>query len=182
MNFESNDRNNKNIPQKNGTVTIEGEYATLQYKRVLSHSLEDVWKAITEPEQLSNWFSTKATIDGRLDGKIEFITGPSGFHTTGKILVWDPPHVFEHEWHIAPHQHIPKGESESIIRWELIQKGDSTLLTVTHRRLSKSTALGFAPGMHAFLDRLESHLNKETLPNWMERYAEVKESYPSWQK
>lgn len=63
MNFESNDRNNKNVPQKNGTVTIEGEYATLQYKRVLPHSLEDVWKAITEPEQLSNWFSTKATID-----------------------------------------------------------------------------------------------------------------------
>jgi len=175
MNSESND-------QKNGTVTIEGEHAILQYKRILPHSLEDVWKTITEPEQLSKWFSTKATIDGRPGGKIEFITGPSGFHTTGKILVWDPPHVFEHEWHIAPHQHIPKGESESIIRWELTLKDDFTLLTVTHRRLSKSTALGFAPGMHAFLDRLEAHLNHDMLPDWMERYAAVQVFYPSWQR
>jgi uncharacterized protein YndB with AHSA1/START domain len=183
MNPKSNDANNKQQQQKSGTVTIEGGYATLRYERRLSHSPEVVWKAITDPRELAVWFNTKAAIDARPGGTIDFVSAPSGFHTTGRILVWDPPRIFEHEWHIASHPHIPGGEPESVIRWELVQDAaGSTLLTVTHRHLTKSTALGFAPGMHAFLERLAAHLDREALPGWMERYAAVQGSYPSWQR
>jgi uncharacterized protein YndB with AHSA1/START domain len=178
MNPKGNDANNNNNSQ-NGTVAIEGDYATLQYKRRLPHPSEVVWKAITDPKELAIWFNTKANIDSRPGGTIDFISAPAGFHTTGRILIWDPPHVFEHEWHIDPHPQLPDGEFESIIRWELIEDAGSTLLTVTQRRLTKGTALDFAPGMHAFLDRLAAHLDHKVLPNWMERYAAVKGSYPS---
>jgi hypothetical protein len=44
--------------------------------------------------------------------------------------------------------------------------GDSaTVLTVTFSRLTKPTALGFALGMHAFLDRLEAHLGGDPMPD-----------------
>ena len=169
-------------PESKGTVTIEGEYATLRYERLLSHPREVVWKAITDPKELAGWMNTKAVIDGRNGGTINFVNIVSGFHTTGRILAWDPQRVFEYEWHIAPNPSLPDGESEAVICWELKQDdGDSnnTLLTLTHSRLTKSTSLRFAPGWHAYLDRLEDSLNNEVPLDWMQRFAEVKELYPS---
>jgi uncharacterized protein YndB with AHSA1/START domain len=175
MNAKSSDVNNQK-----GTVTIEGGYATLRYERRLAHPREAVWKAITDPKELAAWFNTKAVIDGRNGGTIDFVSGPAGFHTTGRILVWDPPRVFEHEWHTAPHPQLPNGEPEAVIHWKLARYGDSnTLLTVTFSRLTKSTALEFAPGIHAFLDRLAAQLDHRVLPDWTERYAAVKGSYHS---
>lgn len=167
---------------QNGTVIIEGDYATLRFERRLPHPREAVWKAITDPKELAVWFNNKAIIDGRNGGTIDFVTGPAGFHTTGRILVWDPPRAFEHEWHTAPHPQLPNGEAKAVIRWDLARDGDSgTILTMTFSRLAKATALGFAPGMHAFLDRLAAQLGRKDLPDWTERYDAVKGSYPSWQ-
>ena len=166
-------------PEAKGTVNIEGDYATLRYERRLSHPREVIWKAITDPNELAGWFNTKAIINGRNGGTIDFVNTVSGFHTTGRILAWDPQRVFEHEWHIAPNPSLPGGEPEAVIRWELKRDGDSdnTLLTLTYSRLTKSTSLRFAPGTHAYLDRLEASLNNEALPDWMQRFAAVKELY-----
>src|SRR5919197_6716866 len=152
---------------QNGEVIIESEYATLRYERRLSYPREVVWKAITDPKELAAWFNNKAVIDARNGGTIDFVTGPAGFHTTGRILVWDPPRVFEHEWHTAPHPQLPNGEAEAVIRWDLVRDGDSgTILTLTFSRLTKQTALGFSSGMHAFLDRLAAQLDHRALPDW----------------
>jgi Activator of Hsp90 ATPase homolog 1-like protein len=88
---------------------------------------------------------------------------------TGRIRVWDPPHVFEHEWN----QRIVE---ESVVRYELSADGDGTLLRFSHRGLGVRNAQGFLPGTHAFLDRLEAYLGGEALPNWAQRYREVAES------
>jgi uncharacterized protein YndB with AHSA1/START domain len=164
-----------------GTVTIEGEYASLRYERRLPYPREVVWKAITNSRQLAEWMNTNAVIDGQKGGTIDFVNTVSGFHTTGRILVWDPVSVFEHEWHIAPNPSVPDGEPEAIIRWELNQDGDSnnTFLALTHSRLTKSTSLRFAPGWHAYIDRLEASLNNEDQPDWVQRFAAVKELYSS---
>ena len=181
MNPKPNDTNN-NSNNQSGTVTMEGDYATLRYERRLAHPTEAVWKAITDSKELAAWFNTKAVIDEHNGGTIDFVNTLSTFHTTGHILVWDPSHVFEHEWHIAPNPQVPKGEPDAVIRWELVRDGDSnTILTVTYSRLTKHTALRFAPGTHAYLDRLAAHLDHKVLPDWMERYAAVKGSYPSLQ-
>jgi uncharacterized protein YndB with AHSA1/START domain len=168
-------------PEVKGTVNIEGDYATLRYERLLSHPREVIWKAITDPKELAVWMNTKAVIDGRKGGNIDFVNIISGFHTTGSILVWDPLRVFEHEWHIAPNPSLPDGEPEAVIRWELKQDSDSnnTILTLTHSQITKSTSSRFAPGWHAYLDRLEASLDNEVLPDWMQRFAAVRELYPT---
>ena len=84
-------------PESKRTVTIEDKYTILRYERRLSYPIEVVWKAITDPNKLAGWFNTKAVIDGRNGGTIDFVNTVSGFHTTGRILAWDPEHVFEHE-------------------------------------------------------------------------------------
>ena len=162
-----------------GQVTVEGDYATLIFERHLQHPRESVWDALTQSEQLAKWYMTKARIDGKVGGKIDFWAGPSQLHVTGSILVWDPPHVFEHEWMVEPRAEHPKGEN-AVIRWELVREGDETVLKLIHRHLTRQTSLGFAPGTHAFLDPLEAYLSKTSLPDWRSRVEEMRPSYPSW--
>ena len=68
-----------------------------------------------------------------------------------------------------------------MIRWELHPVDEETILHLEHRRLNRLAALGFAPGTHAFLDRLEAQLSGQSLPGWQERYEQVAPNYPpSW--
>lgn len=164
----------------NGAVVVEGSKATLIFRRRLNHRPDVVWKALTDPAELSAWYMTKATVDGRQGGSVDFISGPSHLHVTGKILTWDPPRVFEHEWKVAPRGELPSGE-EAAIRWELRADGEGTILHLEHRKLNRETALGFAPGTHAFIDRLAARLDHQPMPDWQKRYQEVASGYPpSW--
>lgn len=166
--------------QPRGTLAPEGDYATLTFHRVYRHEAEHVWDAISTPEGLRDWLMcTHAVIEGRVGGRIELVSGPPGYHSTGKILAWDPPRLLEYEWNVAPVPEMPHGE-HAIFRYELFPDGDATRVVVTYRRITKSTARGFLPGLHAFLDRLEAQLDGRALPDWMQRFAELRADYPEW--
>lgn len=163
-----------------GRVTEEGEYATIVFQRLMCHPPEAVWSAITDPAELKDWLMcSSAKIDGRVGGRVEMVSGPPQYRSTGAILQWDPPRVFEYEWKVTPVPEMPRGE-DAVFRWELVRQGESTLLTVTYRRLTRASAGGFAPGLHAFLDRLEAQLAGVPLPDWMVRFNELRPRYPSW--
>jgi hypothetical protein len=80
-----------------GKVTMEDDHLTLKYERRLPHTSEAVWEAITDPKEVTVWFSTIAKIDARPGGTLEYISILVGIRRTGRILVWNPPCVFEHE-------------------------------------------------------------------------------------
>lgn len=172
---------NQSLPTPAGEVTFDGDHATLHFVRTYPHPPEAVWAALTEPEQLAAWFMTQAVIDGREGGSVRMTSGPARFEWTGRILTWQPHRVYEYEWNLAPHDDVPQGE-QSVVRWELEPVEGGTRVTLTHRHLTKGTALGFAPGTHAFVDRLGAQLDAQPLPNWMQRYGEVKHAYPAWQR
>jgi uncharacterized protein YndB with AHSA1/START domain len=86
----------------NGFIAVAGDCATLIFKRRLRHPIETVWSAITDPKERAAWFGV-TVIDGRVGGTIEMLTeGPPVSREQrmikGRILVWEPPRVFEHEW------------------------------------------------------------------------------------
>src|SRR5438067_593659 len=60
-----------------------------------------VWTALTQPDQLSAWFGTAATIDLRPGGEVTFTwdgsTGPSGA-SRGVIETVEPPTRFVFRW------------------------------------------------------------------------------------
>jgi uncharacterized protein YndB with AHSA1/START domain len=160
-----------------GDLEIDGDQATMTFRRRLPYPVATVWAALTDPAERAAWFG-ETVIDGRVGGTIETVPSepPAAVEAkrmTGRILVWDPPHVLEHEYH----QRIVE---DGVVRYELVEDGEGTLLTFTHRGLSVRNAKGFLPGTHAFLDRLEAHLGDAPLPNWSERYAETAPAYPSW--
>ena len=157
-----------------GELSVHGDMATLRFERRLSHPVEAVWSAITDPAQRSQWLGTTTIADGFIE------TAPNGppypperTKVSGRILVWDPPHVFEHEWR----QQI-LGANGGVVRYELSPDGDGTLLRFSHRGLSVPSARGFHPGTHAFLDRLAAQLAGQPLPDWQQRYREVAEAIP----
>jgi uncharacterized protein YndB with AHSA1/START domain len=167
---------------RKGQIIPEGDHVTIIFKRLLRHPPESVWEAITDPAELKEWLMcSSAKIEPRAGGTMEMVAGPAQFHVKGKVLIWDPPRIYEHEWKVAPVPEMPNGE-DAIFRYELFPKGDHTMLTVTYRRLTPQTARGFAPGTHVLLDRLEAQLNQERLPDWMPRFSELMADYPEWQK
>jgi len=162
-----------------GTLTFDGDYAIITFERSIRHPIPVVWEALTESEHLARWYMTRARLDAREGGSIDYSSGPAQYHVTGKILVWQPPRVFEHEWNVEPRKELPKAE-KSIVRWELTPDGEGTLLRLTHKRLTRPTAIGFVSGIHAFLDRLEDELDGAPLTDWPTRVNEVRANYPQW--
>ena len=166
--------------QRRGTLVEDGEYATLTFHRVYRHAPEHVWDAIATPEGLrEGLMCTHAVIEGHVGGRIELVSGPAGYDSTGKILAWEPPRVLEYEWNVGPVPEMPRGE-HAIFRYELTPAGDSTHVLVTYRRITNRTARGFLPGLHTILDRLEAQLDGRALPEWMQRFAELRGEYPEW--
>lgn len=121
---------------------------------------------------------TTATIDGRTGGSIDFRTGPGQIHATGRILVWEPPRIFEYEWKVKPWGRMPQGE-DAVVRWELRAEGEETVLTLTHRNLTRRSALGAAPSTHVVLERLAAQLAGLPFGDFRERVAEVQGLYPT---
>lgn len=165
-------------PPLHGEVLIDGDTATLSFRRYLAHPPEMVWAALTDPEALRKWFMTTATIDGRPGGSVDMVSGPARFHWTGRILAWEPSRLYEYEWNVDPRPELPSGE-KTVVRWELQPSEGGTLLALTHRGLTQSTAFGFAPGTHVFLDRLAAHLDQAPMPDWMRSYGAVQHAYPA---
>lgn len=165
------------MSDRTGTLTIDGDYATITFVRRLPFPIESVWEAITDPEHRAAWLG-ETTIDPRMGGSIETVPDepplpPDAKRMTGRILAWEPPYVLEHEWN----QRVVE---DGVVRYELARDGDTTVLTFTHRGLSERNAKGFIPGTHAFFDRLEAHLAGQEIPGWSARYDEVASAYPAW--
>ena len=159
-----------------GRVLVDGNRAVLQFERRLPYSVEQVWTAITDPQHRGKWLG-RTVIDPRQGGTIETVASgpplpPDRKRMTGRILVWDPPHVFEHEW-------LQPIVQPGVVRFELHPEGTGTLLRFSHRGLSSPNANGFRTGMHAYFDRLAAHLAGEPLPNWAQRVESISGSAPT---
>ena len=47
----------------NGTLQTDGDRHTLRFERRLEHSVERVWRAITEPGELGQWFPPEEALN-----------------------------------------------------------------------------------------------------------------------
>jgi uncharacterized protein YndB with AHSA1/START domain len=148
------------------SVEPDGSRATLVLRRFLRHEPSTVWRAITDPQQVQQWNLSKVVVDGRPQGMVDLLYGDSWVHATGRILTWDPPRVYEHEWNVRPDESRFQTEERSVIRWELNPQEGGTLLTLTHRGLTRKTAEVFRHGLPGFLDRLEALVDGRPLPDW----------------
>jgi uncharacterized protein YndB with AHSA1/START domain len=86
------------------------------------------------------------------------------------VRVWNPPSVLQYTW-------VIDGEIESVVRFELEPAGDGTRLRLDHHALTADQEAGYAPGWHAYLDRLEALIAGEPLPDWASRFTALRHDY-----
>ena len=158
------------LAQTFGHLRRESEdRVAVHFERVYDYEQEELWAALTEPEQLRGWLG-EADVDLRVGGRIVIRFGDGDDEiASGAIRELDPPRLLEYEWTFL-------GESDSVLRLELAPRGNGTLLILDHRRLTPSVAVGYSAGWHAHLDRLEGLATGERV-DWDERFAELVAQY-----
>jgi uncharacterized protein YndB with AHSA1/START domain len=122
----------------------------IRFERSFSHPPEKVWRAITEPEHLAQWFPT--TIEGeRAAGAHLSFDFPEAQAPPfeGEMLVFDPPRLMEMRW------------GPDTLRFELQpqQSGTRLVLLDTLDELGKAARDG--AGWHTCLAALSAHLDGE---------------------
>lgn len=127
--------------------TVDGR-SVLRMERRLAHPPEKVWRAVTDPAELRQWFPAEMEMDFRVGGKITFVfAGDEAPPTNGVITELDPPRVFGYSW------------DRSELRWELQADGDGCLLVFTQVFDDRAGAASFAAGWVGCLDVLEQILD-----------------------
>jgi len=150
-----------------GTISAEGETRTLRFERTLDSEPEEVWAALTEPEQLGSWLA-RAEVEPGPEGSITLDFGDGGIERC-RIETWDPPRVLAYQWNFV-------GEGPSRVRFELATSDAGTILRLEHTLLDAASAPGYGAGWHAHLDQLAGHLDGVPA-SWDERFQAVLETY-----
>ena len=149
------------MTERDGRLTVQGDRAVLTFERRLPYPVEAVWSAIANPGERAQWFG-ETSIDAREGGMIDMIASgppppPEKKRMTGRILVWDPPHVLEHEWRQAIVE-------DSVVRYELQPDGDGTLLRFSHRGLGARNGLAEQRMEFVHIDRTSCSLGSHNFP------------------
>lgn len=126
--------------------TVDGK-SVLRFARRYRHPQPKVWRAITEPEHLAQWFPAEVELELRAGAPIRFrYPGVDVPAPGGMVREVDPPHVFEFSW------------DRDVLRWELLPDGDGCLLRFTTTFDDHAGAASFATGWSGCLDALASVL------------------------
>jgi uncharacterized protein YndB with AHSA1/START domain len=143
----------------------------IRFERRLSHPIDRVWAALTEPEQLLGWWG---------DASLELVEG-GAFNLrwlndddehgtavmTARITHIDPPHLLETEGSWGADHGEGKDSIDAGLRWELESDGEATVLrfsnTVPTRDLPAEASLNNVAGWHFHLDALASVLDGQTV-------------------
>lgn len=121
--------------------TADGRLA-LRFERHLDHPQEKVWRAITDPAHLSQWYPFTVTeLDLTVGGKITFDDG-AGTTLAGVVQELDPPRVFAFS------------EEDDLLHLELRPHGSGCTLVFTHTFAEANAAPGAGEGWRRCLDTL----------------------------
>jgi uncharacterized protein YndB with AHSA1/START domain len=172
------------LEERNGGIFV------LRFERRLAQSPEKVWRALTEPEQLRQWFPVDIEGERRAGAKLRFVfreDAPTAAELPellehdpvdldGELTEFDPPRLLSYTW----------GEED--LRWELdpIEAGCRLVFTHTFDERSgiphpggvRKTAARTASGWEVCLAELAAMLGgsreggEGAEPDWRELYEE----------
>ncbi|MBM7788160.1 SRPBCC family protein [Tenggerimyces flavus] len=120
----------------NEYVRTDGDNEVLVLERSFDHPPAKVWRALTEPEQLAQWFPASMTVELAVGAKITFSFGPEDDPQDGEVTACDPPRTFAYSW------------GSEHLRWELEPDGDGCKLTLTQTFQDRPAAASYAAGWH----------------------------------
>ncbi|MGW1750692.1 SRPBCC family protein [Streptomyces sp. NPDC002092] len=79
-------------------LTLDDGRPAVRFSRTYGHPIERVWQFVTDAEELAHWFPSRAEIDPRPGGTINFSGDPNMPESTGRVLALDEPRRLAFEW------------------------------------------------------------------------------------
>lgn len=131
--------------------TLDGR-PTVRVERRYPHPIDKVWRAVTTPEHLRQWFPSQVDIDLRPSGSMTFGTFGEIPGTHGTVEAVEAPHRLTFTW------------GTDRLTFELAADGDGTTFALTHSFDERSGAPSFATGWELCLAGLRALLAGEPLP------------------
>lgn len=132
-------------------LTFDGR-PTVRVERLYPHPIEKVWRAVTTPEHLGQWFPSPVEVDLRPGGKMRFgeFAGRSG--EAGIIELVDAPRRLIFTW------------ASDRLTFELASTGEGTTFTLIHTFDDRFGAPSFATGWELCLTGLGAVLGGDPPP------------------
>ncbi|MEO8540422.1 MAG: SRPBCC domain-containing protein, partial [bacterium] len=133
---------------------------SIRYDRTSKHSAERLWRAITDPTEVTSWMQYPATVDLRVGGdyRVDFSKTNSGL-LDGVIVAIEPARLLRYawgttivEWTIEP---AAQGCKHTFLQTGLPDRGPGEEQLVA--------------GWHAWFDDLDTFLDGRSLPPLSDR-------------
>ena len=131
---------------------------TLRFVRVVKHPPERVWRAITDPSEISTWMRYPVKFEPREGGRAQWF-GDAENRIDGKVFICEPPRRLAFSFYTPDRKEVEAGEREWAVMWELEPHGDGCRITFTHRSLPGAVMWGVGEGWHLFIDQLLAYLD-----------------------
>jgi uncharacterized protein YndB with AHSA1/START domain len=111
-----------------------------QHQLEIEASPEEVWKAITESEQLVNWFPLEAEVHPGPGGSIRYAWGELA--GVSSIEAWEPPRRLRTGWMggTAPGDEGDEERRRVAVDWFLEGRGGRTVLRLVHSGFGRAAA------------------------------------------
>jgi uncharacterized protein YndB with AHSA1/START domain len=143
-------------------IELDGRPA-LRFERHYRHTMERVWRAISDPDEMAAWFPSNVEGERATGARLEFVddaqrqaaidagepTRVEGPMFTGRVVACDPPKVFSFTW------------GSELLRFELHPTDDGTRLVFTQVLSHQSIAARNGAGWHQCLGGLDALLGEE---------------------
>lgn len=132
---------------QDATLETTGVRPVLRFERRLARPPAEVWRALTDRDELAAWFPCDILTDEwRSGAALRFVfRGGEANDMEGTVLECDEPHLLAFTW------------GEETLRFEMAPEGSGTVLVLTDE-LPAGWAARNAAGWEACLERLEGRV------------------------
>lgn len=159
------------VTSATGDVVRDDHGLRLEFVRTFVASIEQVWRAVTDPDELAAWIGT-----WRGDpeaGAVEFRMNEGGDYSPVRIVECTPPRRLVLE--------MLSADGPWPLSVELTHADDTTTMVFVHRLAEPYDASGVGPGWQFYLDRLDARVAGRPVPVqddvWPE-YEALADRYP----
>jgi uncharacterized protein YndB with AHSA1/START domain len=106
----------------------------------------EVWDALSDAGSMGRWLALPRAIELRAGGRFE-LELPGEKSVEGKVREIEPGRVLELDWSFD-------GEQPSVVRFELSEDGDGTVLVLEHRQIEEPVGMVYIARWEGVLERL----------------------------
>ncbi|MGZ6006243.1 MAG: SRPBCC family protein [Rhizomicrobium sp.] len=149
--------------------TRNGDVMEAKMKRVLDDSLDRVWVALTDSEELVKWLAP-GEIELWEGGSAKLNFTDSGIVIDSKVTAIEPLSVLEYSW-------SGPGEPLRPVRWDMRPKGDEVELDLTLRMPASEDAGRSCAGWDAHLEMLAATLAGVPIKFPFELFKAARDAY-----